>query len=106
MTDLMGSPFTGPIEVDDAGHYRVRYDWSSGVELTTAIVELLAEVREVDPDEIDRLAEAIDPDALNRLFVPMAGGDRSRGSVSFHVGPHRVTVEGNGDIEVRQPTSG
>lgn len=106
MSDLMDSPFTGPIEVDDAGNYRVRYDWSSPVELSTAIVEVLAAVKEVDPHDVDRIAEAVDPDALNRLFTPMAGADRSRGSVSFPIDDHRVTVEGSGEIEISPPNSG
>lgn len=102
------SPLTAPVEFDpETGTHRARYDWASPVSLTTAIVEILAEVEDVDSRDVGRLYEAIDPEALDVLFHPSPIAEaRREGQVSFVVDEHRVTVHGTGDIEVEVPGRG
>lgn len=103
MPDTTESPLADPVQYDpEAGTHRTRYDWESPVSLTTAIVEVVAEVDGVDPRDLDRLTEAVDPEALDAIFAPSpTGGARHQGRVSFVYAGHRVTVHGSGDIEVR-----
>lgn len=106
MNDLTGSPLVDPLEYDqETDTYRARYDWSCSVPLTTAVVEVVAEVVDVDPRDVSRLYPAVDPEALDSLFEPVpAAEDRREGQVSFVVDDHRVTVRGTGDIKVQPRT--
>jgi hypothetical protein len=58
------------------------------------IIELVAESENTDPLELPPLSEAIDPDALDRLFR------NTSGHLAFEYQGHTVTVEGNGGVEV------
>lgn len=102
MPDLTDSPVEGPVEYDpEADTYRTRYEWSSPVSLTTAVVEIIAEIEDVDPRDVDRLSHGIDPEALDALFAPIPTAEsRHEGWVSFVLGGHRVTVYGTGEITV------
>jgi hypothetical protein len=67
-----------------------------------AVVEALAEAKGIEPVEMgETLYEAVDPDALDRLFDDCAD-DEVTGRVVFELGAHEVTVQSNGDILVRQ----
>lgn len=96
------APLDGPVEYDpETGTYRTRYVWESPVSLTTALVEVLAAVEDVDPRDVGRLYSAVDPEALDRLFAPVAtAGTREDGRVSFVVDGNRVTVDGTGAVTV------
>lgn len=102
MPDLTDSPVEGPVEYDpEADTHRTRYEWSSPVSLSTAVIEVIAEVEGTDPRDVDRLSDGIDPEALDALFAPIPTATaRHAGRVSFVLGAHRVTVRGTGDIEV------
>lgn len=103
MPDVADSPLVGPVEYDpETDTYRSTYDWTSPVALTTAIVEVVAEVEDADPREVSRLVEGIDPEALDALFAPGPfARSRREGRVSFVFGGRRVTVHGTGVIEVQ-----
>ncbi|WP_458206482.1 DUF7504 family protein [Haladaptatus sp. NG-SE-30] len=70
--------------------------------LGTTVVETVAEVAEVAPDEIETpLYDVVDPDALDALFAPKQDGrDRTDGTVSFSLHGHYVTVSANGVVTV------
>lgn len=108
MPDVTSSPLVRPVEYDpESGAYRARYDWTSPVPLTTAIVEVIAEVDEVDSRDVSRVAAGVDPEALDALFAPSPIAEsRREGEVSFVVGAHRVTVRGTGELEVRPTSTG
>lgn len=107
MPDLTDSPVEGPVEYDpEADTYRTRYEWASPVSLATAVIEVIAEIEDIDPRDVDRLTDGIDPEALDALFAPIPTAEsRRKGWVSFVLGDHRVTVRGTGDIEVRPASS-
>lgn len=65
-------------------------------DLNTRIVYELADERGVDPLELDPLYDAVDPDALERLFSAPTSVDR----VEFTVGDCKVIVSGDGTVEV------
>lgn len=65
------------------------------------VVEAVAAFRDADPLELEPLAEYVDADALNDLFSPVGEGGVAGASVSFRYEGVRVTVTGDGDIDVR-----
>lgn len=71
-------------------------------DLTHAVVEAVAEVRGVDPVGLEpRLYQAVDPDALNRLFARRADGTpREGGRVEFVLAACQVCVEADGSVDV------
>jgi hypothetical protein len=86
---------------DDSALVTATFDPSEPESLSVTLTEALACANGVQPDELDvRLFDAIDPDALQRLFDPT---DRSthEAEVQFHVGSNSVVVRNTGDIFVR-----
>lgn len=102
MPDVTESPLAGPVEHDpETDTHRARYEWSSPVPLTTAVVEVIAEVTDVDPREVTRLTYSVDPEALDSIFAPAPDSPHRRdGRLTFVLEGHRVTVHGTGEIEV------
>ncbi|QLH82948.1 HalOD1 output domain-containing protein [Halosimplex pelagicum] len=77
-------------------------DRDEGTDLSIAVVEAIAEAKAVEPIEMEpTLYDAVDPDALDRLFTDREG-DEFAGRVVFELGAHEVTVQSNGDVLVRQ----
>jgi hypothetical protein len=94
------SPDDLPIHYDEQlDTYRVQYDWTDPTPLTTTIVEMIGTISETPADDLTPLYETIDPDALEELLAP--GGDSpSAAGIWFHYAGYRVTVRGEGEIEV------
>ena len=70
--------------------------------LSIAVIEAVAEAEGVEPVEMEStLYEAVDPDALDRLFTGREL-EAFAGRVVFELGAHEVTVQSNGDVLVRQ----
>ncbi|WP_436930356.1 HalOD1 output domain-containing protein [Halosimplex halobium] len=77
-------------------------DRPAGTDLSIAVVEAVAEAKGVAPTEMEEtLYDAVDPDALDRLFTDRETGELA-GRVVFELDAHEVTVQSNGDILVRQ----
>jgi len=55
---------------------------------STAVIELLAQVEDTDPIELDPLYNTIDPDALDTICDPDSGFD----SIEFTYGDNHVTI--------------
>lgn len=68
--------------------------------LSTAVVRAVAEVAGVDATELPPLYTAIEPDALDAIFMPTPEGDPRQGTVIFRYADHRVEVTAEGDIAV------
>lgn len=62
-----------------------------GERVTEAIVRAVADVTGRDPMDLQPLATAIDPDAVEALFPQSPGGDPR--SLTFHYAGCRVTVD-------------
>ena len=57
----------------------------------------IADAGDVDPIDLPPLADVVDPDALDALFV---GDGRSEGTVRFDYCGHAVEVRASGDVRV------
>lgn len=65
-----------------------------------AVVEAVAEREGTDPVEFDDcLYDVVDPDALENLVT----GTGSLHRIEFTYRGHRVVVDGDGDVDVRDP---
>lgn len=67
--------------------------------LSEAVVERVAAAEGADPLELDPLYEAIDPDALERLFSP-EGGPRPDGRIAFNYCGHTVVVDSDRSVSL------
>lgn len=68
--------------------------------MSKRVINAVAEVRECDPADLDPLYEYVDPDALNKLFAPLADGTtRSDGCVHFRMEGRDVVVENDGTVD-------
>ena len=72
--------------------------------VSVAVVTAVAEVLDRDPATIGPLYDAIDPDALDRLFASTnTTARKGAGQVMFSVEGCEVTVYANGRLEVVDP---
>lgn len=80
---------------------------SSPESLSVAVVEAVAEREAVNPLDLDiPLYDAIDPDALERLFtVDAEGRPGCAGHVTFDYGDRRVRVSSDREVRVLEPES-
>ncbi|SDR34117.1 HalOD1 output domain-containing protein [Natronobacterium texcoconense] len=87
--------------------YRAVHDPDGPATLSTTVVHALADCMGVDPtDGRISLYDAVDPDALDKLFRPRHDGTpRSSGHVSFVVADHQVTVYSDGEILIEPPAA-
>ena len=71
--------------------------------VSTRVIESVAEFKEVDPTVLPPLCGVVDPDALESLFAPTrAGLPRARGTVEFRYAGVWVEVTPDGDVRVSQ----
>jgi hypothetical protein len=69
-------------------------------ELSVTVVHAVLDATGKDPTEVN-LNDAIQPDALNRVFGPKHDGTpRGGGTVAFEFAGCHVTVEASGEIRV------
>ncbi|NEU55224.1 HalOD1 output domain-containing protein [Halorussus sp. MSC15.2] len=82
--------------------YRANHDRDSDGPVSDAVVEALAAVENVEPQNLDvRLYDSIDGDALECLYETTA--ERSeRLRVTFTISAYEVTIEDDGYIVVRE----
>lgn len=66
--------------------------------VSETVIAAVAAVTDADPLEMDPLYEAIDPDALDRLFRPSAGSASPH--LEFSFAGCRVEVRGEGTVTV------
>lgn len=65
------------------------------------VVEAVADERNLEPTELEPLYGSIDPDGLDSLFpVGREGGDRPGLELSFTFARQRVTISGDGTIDL------
>lgn len=72
-----------------------------------AIVAAVADARGVDPLQLEPLANAIDPEALDRLFADTYGGQsRTTGRLTFEVAGCEVIVTDAGEVSATPKVAG
>ncbi|MFB6151454.1 MAG: HalOD1 output domain-containing protein [Haloarculaceae archaeon] len=80
--------------------YHTKHEMGNDKSLSVSVVEALADCLGVPAVEIDQpLYEAVDPDALDRLFTD---GGTGSAHVVFTASDHEITVTSSGDIFIRQ----
>lgn len=86
--------------------YRARHDRERDGPISETIVEALAAVENVEPNELGaRLYDSLDPEALDCLYGTAA--ERSeRLQVTFTVAGYEVVVSDDGDFLVREERDG
>lgn len=72
-------------------------DWVDGRSPSQAVIETLAEERDTAQKELPPLFEAVDPEALDRLFL-----DRDPGTVSFSYSGYEITITEAGEIVIER----
>lgn len=86
--------------IDASAGYR--YDWTDSEAVSAAVVEAVAEVNGVDQLELDALYDAVDPDALDRIFsAPRRASGRAAKRARFPFAGTVVTVYDTGRLVVR-----
>ncbi len=85
--------------------YRASHDPDGPAALSTTVIHALADCMGVDvTDSRVSLYDAVDPDALDKLFRPRYDGTpRTGGTLSFVVSGHHVRVSGDGEILIEPP---
>lgn len=83
--------------------HRVHHDSESDQPLSTAVIMAVADTAGINPSEIRTpLYDAIDPDAMNKLFEATSNGaERTDGYLSFSIHGHHVSVDASGEISVQ-----
>jgi hypothetical protein len=91
------------VATNDAELHRTEHDRDRDGPITDAVVEALAAVEGVEPENLDlRLYDSIDGDAVERLYEITADrGERLR--LAFTVGEYEVVVDNRGYVAVREP---
>lgn len=85
----------------DSGETEFRTWFSADVSTAYTVIEALAAVNGVEPDELDRLYGSVDPDALDKLFEkPVRLPDQRDLHVEFTASGCRVIVRDDGGISV------
>lgn len=96
----------------ETGTYHVTHDWDGDDTLGITVVRAVGAILPGGVDELDDvLFDAIDPDALDRLFdpgsrrpqTPATGRNSRSAGVWFTFADHHVVVYGSGDIEIHPP---
>lgn len=83
---------------DTAKRFATTHDSSSSDPITHTIVNAVAAAKGVAPMAMDPLYTAVDSDALEQFFDSIK--EREFASVTFAYDGCRVTVTGNGDIDI------
>lgn len=85
--------------------YHVEFDYPTNPP-SSVVTEAVADVADVEGDELDPLYDAIDPDALDNLFRPtMHGFYRGDGEVTFPFNGYQIAVRSYGLIEIKKATT-
>lgn len=88
MRTVMTNSINHPIELEEPG-------------VSTAVVQAVADRSGVPPEELPPLFEAIEPDALDKLFQPVAADVLRRGgTVEFEYAGCRVRISLHRRIDI------
>lgn len=84
------------------GIERMSYDPEGGESLVVTIAKAVARAEGVSAEDLGmRVFDAVDPDALERLFEPTSETDLEA-EVSFLMAGHTVVVRNTGEVFVTQ----
>lgn len=81
------------------------YQWQDSEPPSTALIEVVAAENNCDPLDLPPLQEYIDADALDTILISNQHNSRPPIRVSFEYEGCGITVDSDGDIQIRQNTS-
>jgi len=87
----------------NAETFTVRFDPTDDRPVSADVIDSVAAVTGVDPTDMRPLYEAVDPDALDRLFDPVGDDPADTLTVSFRYEGETVSVHADGRIAVTVP---
>jgi hypothetical protein len=88
-------------ETDDRSPVTATFDPTGTQSLSMTVTEAVARAEGVTPEELEaRLFDAIDPDALERLFRP-TNRSTPKAEVRFNLAGNTVVVRDTGEVFVR-----
>ncbi|MCU4744148.1 hypothetical protein OB955_14865 [Halobacteria archaeon AArc-m2/3/4] len=99
MAEMTDQTNTVAFSEDSIGPHTAAWDRESEETPVFAVVSAVAAASDADPLELPPLGDAIDPDALNQLF--MTRSDSTVAKITFQYAGYDVTVRGNGEVGVR-----
>ncbi|RQH03227.1 HalOD1 output domain-containing protein [Natrarchaeobius oligotrophus] len=87
---------------EDRQTYHAWFDDDEYEPVSTALLDAVASVLDVDPLELEPLSACIEPDALNELVTHWQTGESGAvdGSVSFTFSDCVITVRADGEIVI------
>ena len=75
----------------------VTFDWTGSGTVSGAVVAAISEVAGENPEDLDPLFDAVDPDCLDGIFTRTASSQaRLTGGVEFEYNGYWVVVRANG----------
>lgn len=85
--------------------YRVQHDWTEPEPLYYTVARAVAAITDTHPTHVESVDQAVDPDALDRLFQPTSDGSlrKNGGHIGFTLDECDVTVYWDGEIVIRAP---
>jgi len=78
---------------------RHQYDWER-TNPSTAVIEIVAEIRGCEPTNLDPLHGDVDPDALDALLRPRSDGQRWSNEIRFSYEGVLVELDARGSLVV------
>ncbi len=89
------------------GAYHLFHDWEGETSIVETVLRSVSAITNLDPTDLDSPTSAVDTDALNAIFRPLANGQpRESGYVSFPLNGCEVVVHADGEVEVHPPVLG
>ncbi|WP_248906060.1 HalOD1 output domain-containing protein [Halocatena marina] len=91
----------------DMDRYHTILRCTGDTSLSSTIIEAIAAIDRVEPNEMEPIYSAIDPDALEQLVESLRRSSHQKGDerAEFTFDGYRVTVLSSGEIEIRQHTT-
>lgn len=75
----------------------VTFDWTGSDTVSGAVIAAISEVTGEQPEDLDPLFNAVDPDCLDGIFTPTSYSQaRLNGGVEFEYNGYWIVVRANG----------
>lgn len=81
------------------------HEWTTSAPLSVSIIQTVAAVTDSQLDELQPLADVIDPETLDHLFQSPSGRSTLPCTVSFIYEGRPITVTHEGEIQVYAPAA-
>ena len=100
MNTTDGAPDANSLGGSNSRRVRAHHDWEGPKSVVTTVVTAVAEVLDEDPEEMEPLYDTVDAEAAEQFFAGGSGTPGAEAYVTFRYEGVRVTVDGDGTVEV------